>query len=78
VSAAVPAREAAVRRPRRGPYPPRKLARLVTVKDAYNPDNAFHLNQKFPPSRTPAPANTVSTDVRYTKKGLPHGDHQPG
>ena len=32
-------------------YPARKLARLVAVKDAYDPDNAFHLNQNIPPSR---------------------------
>jgi FAD/FMN-containing dehydrogenase len=32
-------------------YPPHKLARLVAVKDAYDPDNAFHLNQNIPPSR---------------------------
>ncbi len=30
---------------------PHKLARLVAVKDAYDPDNAFHLNQNIPPSR---------------------------
>ena len=32
-------------------YPARKLARLVAVKDAYDPDNVFHLNQNIPPSR---------------------------
>ena len=32
-------------------YPGRKLARLVAVKDAYDPDNVFHLNQNIPPSR---------------------------
>jgi FAD/FMN-containing dehydrogenase len=32
-------------------YPPHKLARLVTVKDAYDPGNTFHLNQNIPPSR---------------------------
>jgi FAD/FMN-containing dehydrogenase len=32
-------------------YPPHKLARLVAVKDAYDPDNAFHLNHNIPPSR---------------------------
>jgi FAD/FMN-containing dehydrogenase len=32
-------------------YPAHKLARLVAVKDAYDPDNAFHLNQNIPPSR---------------------------
>lgn len=32
-------------------YPPHKLARLVAVKDAYDPENAFHLNQNVPPSR---------------------------
>ena len=32
-------------------YPSHKLARLAAVKDAYDPDNAFHLNQNIPPSR---------------------------
>ena len=32
-------------------YPPHKLARLVSVKDAYDPENTFHLNQNIPPSR---------------------------
>jgi FAD/FMN-containing dehydrogenase len=32
-------------------YPAHKLARLVAVKDAYDPDNAFHLNQNIPPRR---------------------------
>jgi Berberine and berberine like len=32
-------------------YPAHKLARLVAVKDAYDPDNAFHLNQNIPPSQ---------------------------
>jgi FAD/FMN-containing dehydrogenase len=31
-------------------YPAHKLARLVSVKDAYDPDNAFHLNQNIRPS----------------------------
>ena len=32
-------------------YPPHKLARLAAVKHAYDPDNAFHLNQNIPPRR---------------------------
>jgi FAD/FMN-containing dehydrogenase len=32
-------------------YPAHKLARLVAVKGAYDPDNAFHLNQNIPPSQ---------------------------
>ena len=32
-------------------YPADKLARLAAIKDAYDPDNAFHLNQNIPPRR---------------------------
>ncbi len=32
-------------------YPAHKLARLVAVKDGYDPGNVFHLNQNIPPSR---------------------------
>ncbi|WP_240617453.1 FAD-binding oxidoreductase [Nocardioides speluncae] len=31
-------------------YSPAKLARLVAVKDRYDPDNIFHLNANIPPS----------------------------
>ena len=33
-------------------YPPHKLARLTALKDAYDPDNVFHLNQNVEPSRS--------------------------
>src|SRR5918995_1264301 len=31
-------------------YRPAKLARLTVLKDAWDPDNVFHLNQNIPPS----------------------------
>jgi FAD/FMN-containing dehydrogenase len=33
-------------------YPPHKLASLTALKDAYDPDNVFHLNQNIAPSGT--------------------------
>jgi FAD/FMN-containing dehydrogenase len=39
-------------------YTPAKLARLTAVKDAYDPDNVFHLNHNIVPSRH---ASNVST-----------------
>ena len=33
-------------------YPPAVLARLTALKDAFDPDNVFHLNQNIAPSRT--------------------------
>jgi len=32
-------------------YPETKCARLIAVKDAYDPDNVFHLNHNIAPSR---------------------------
>jgi FAD/FMN-containing dehydrogenase len=31
-------------------YPPAKLARLTALKDEWDPENVFHLNQNIPPS----------------------------
>jgi FAD/FMN-containing dehydrogenase len=33
-------------------YPPGKLALLTRLKDAWDPDNTFHLNQNIPPTST--------------------------
>ena len=33
-------------------YPPDKLARLIALKDKYDPENIFHLNHNIPPSST--------------------------
>jgi FAD/FMN-containing dehydrogenase len=41
-------------------YPPHKLARLTALKDAYDPDNVFHLNQNIPPSGTNGPRPVAS------------------
>jgi FAD/FMN-containing dehydrogenase len=35
-------------------YPPAVLARLTALKDAFDPDNVFHLNQNIRPSRSAA------------------------
>jgi FAD/FMN-containing dehydrogenase len=37
-------------------YPLEKLARLTALKDVFDPDNVFHLNQNIPSSRAAAPA----------------------
>lgn len=36
----------------RSAYPGHKLARLTELKDAWDPDNVFHLNHNVPPSRS--------------------------
>jgi hypothetical protein len=39
-------------------YPPAKLARLTAVKDAYDPDNVFHLNPNITPTGHQRPLPT--------------------
>ena len=41
-------------------YPAAKLARLITLKDTYDPDNAFHLNHNIAPSQQPVLVSTKS------------------
>jgi FAD/FMN-containing dehydrogenase len=62
-------------------YPAGKLARLAAVKHAYDPDNAFHLNQNIPPRRPEhvQAQQTAAADRRpATQAGNPRRPLGPG
>ena len=41
----------------RASYPPETYARLVEIKNRYDPTNVFRLNQNIPPGQSPAPTS---------------------
>jgi hypothetical protein len=50
-------------------YPAAKLARLVALKDTYDPENAFHLNHNIAPSQQPVSGHAAALTVPQSHCG---------
>jgi hypothetical protein len=51
-------------------YPPEKLARLTAVKEAWDPDNAFHLNHNIQPHQLAGGSELATGDHRGNESAL--------